>query len=127
MSSNAQYAAIPKVGFAQISVANTARDGTGTMVTVLSAGTGGSRVDDIAVVATGVTTDGMVRLFLNNGSVSILWKEIPVGATVASGTKAAFNYLLFGQALILPTGWSLKASTNNAESFNVIVTRAGDF
>ena len=127
MSSNAQYSAIPKVGVAQISVANTARDGTGTMVTVVSAGTGGSRVDDIQITATGVTTAGMVRLFLNNGTTSYLWKEVGVSAVSASGSQPAFNAQLLNQALILPSGWSLKAATNNAETFNVLVTRAGDF
>jgi hypothetical protein len=38
-----------------------------------------------------------------------------------------FNTALFNQALILPNGYSLRASTNNAETFNVIVSRAGDF
>jgi hypothetical protein len=50
-----------------------------------------------------------------------------VTATTPSTTVQAFNTTLYNQALILPNGWSLRASTNNAEGFNVIVTRAGDF
>ena len=40
---------------------------------------------------------------------------------------AVWSYTLLNQALLLEHGWSLQASTNNAETFNVLVTRAGDF
>lgn len=127
MSINANYAATPRAAVAQISTANTNRDGTGTIVTVLTAGASGSRVDDITVIATGTTTAGMVRLFINDGSNTRLLLEIPVTAAVPSGTVQAFTYTLLNQALLLPNGYSLRAATNNAETFNVHVTRAGDF
>jgi len=116
MSTTANYAATPRAAFGQVSTANTNRDGTGT-----------SRIDDIVVVATGTTTAGMVRLFLHDGTNARLWVELPVSAITPSGTVVAFNASLLNQALILPSGWSLRASTNNAETFNVIVDRAGDF
>lgn len=127
MSTTANYAATPRAAFGQVSVANTNRDGTGTIATIFSAGSSGSRVDDITVTATGTTTAGMVRLFLHNGSSACLWAEISVSAVTPSGTVQAFTASLSNQALILPNGWSLRASTNNAETFNVIVDRAGDF
>lgn len=127
MSTTANYAATPRAAVAQISTANTARDGTGTIATVFGAGTSGSRIDDITVTATGTTTAGMVRLFLHDGTNARLWAEIPVSAVTPSGTVQAFTASLSNQALILPNGWSLRASTNNNETFNVIVDRAGDF
>lgn len=127
MSVSANYAATPRAALAQVSTANTNRDGTGTIATVLTAGASGSRVDDIVVTATGTTTAGMVRLFINDGSNTRLWTEIPVTAVVPSGTVQAFTSSLLNQALLLPSGYSLRASTNNAETFNVSVTRAGDF
>lgn len=127
MSTSANYAATPRAAAAQVSTANTNRDGTGTIVTVLTAGSNGSRVDDITVTATGTTTAGMVRLFVNDGVNTRLWLEIPVSAITPSGTVQAFTATLLNQALLLPNGYSLRASTNNAETFNVIVRRAGDF
>jgi hypothetical protein len=94
---------------------------------VLTAGSQGTRIDDITVIAQGTTTAGMVRLFINDGTNTRLFREIPVSAITASGTVAAFSSALTALALVLPTGYSLQASTHNAESFNVIVTRAGDF
>ena len=127
MSTTANYAATPRAAVGQISTANTNRDGTGTVVTIFTAGSSGSRVDDIVITATVTTTAGMVRLFLNDGTNTRLWQEIPVTAITPSGTVQAFTFTLLNQALILPNGWSLRAATNNAETFNVFVDRAGDF
>ncbi len=127
MSITSNYAATPKTAVAQVSTANTARDGTGTLATVFTAGTSGSRIDDIAIIATGTTTAGMVRLFLHDGTNARLWREVAVSAITPSATVSPFSSLLGNLALVLQTGWSLRASTNNAETFNVLVTRAGDF
>lgn len=127
MASNANYAATPKTAVAQLSAANTNRDGTGTIVTVLTAGTAGSRVDDIVITATGTTTAGMIRLFLHDGTNARLFREVPVTAITPSGTVQAFTASLTNLALVLASGWSLRASTHNAEAFNINVTRAADF
>jgi hypothetical protein len=127
MATQAQYAATPRGAFVQVSTANTARDGTGTIATVFTAGSNASRVDDIWIVGTGTTTAGVVRLFVNDGTNSRLWQEVMVTAITPSVSVQVFNTALFNQALILPNGWSLRASTQIAETFNVIVSRAGDF
>jgi len=127
MATAAQYASTVRTAQAQVSVANTARNGTGTIVTVFTAGASGSRIDDIYITATGTTTAGVVRLFLNDGTNTYLWEEILVTAITPSTTQAVFQATLLNQALVLATGWSLRASTNNAETFNIQVTRAGDF
>lgn len=132
MAIQAQYASVPKVGVGQISTANTARDGTGTIGTVFTAGSNGSRIDMIDVQATATTTAGMVRLFVHNGTNAILLGELPVVAVTPSGTNPAFSAQLNTNTMtqllpiVLPTGWSLRASTNNAEAFNVIAF-GGDF
>ena len=127
MATTAQYASTVQNGQGQISVANTNRNGTGTIVTIFTGATNGSRVDDIYIVATGTTTAGVVRLFISDGSNVRLWQEILVSAITPSTTVAVWSYTLLNQALLLESGWSLQAATNNAETFNVIVTRAGDF
>jgi hypothetical protein len=126
MSTAAQYASTINSAHAQVSVANTARDGSGTLATVISAGATGTRIDDIAIVATGTTTAGVIRLFLHDGTNARLWKEILVAAITPSTTQAVWSQYLYDLGLALKTGWSLRASTNNAETFNVEVTRAGD-
>jgi len=127
MATAAQYASTVQTAQAQISTANTNRNGTGTIGTVITGATNGTRVDDISIIATGTTTAGVVRLFISDGTNVRLWQEILVSAVTPSTTVQVWSYTLLNQALILKSGWSLQASTNNAETFNVIVTRAGDF
>lgn len=132
MATQAQYASTPKVGVGQISTANTNRDGTGTIGTVFTAGTHGSRIDMIDLQATATTTAGMIRLFVHNGTNAFLLGEVPVTAVTPSGTTPAWTAQLNTNTMtqllpiVLPTGWSLRASTNNAEAFNVIAF-GGDF
>lgn len=127
MATTAQYASTVRAAVAQVTTANTNRNGTGTIVTVFTAGSSGSRIDDISIDATGTTTAGVVRLFINDGSTSYLWQEIIVPAITPSTTVPVFSATLLNQSLLIQSGWSLRASTNNSETFNIIVTRAGDF
>ena len=130
MSSTPQYASTPVVGMNVLSVANTARDGSGTVAVILSAGVSGTRIDQIEIQATGTTTAGMVRLFVSDGTNHRLFAEIPVIAVTPSATQPAWSTLVAGnsQGLVnglplpfaIPTGYSLRASTHNAENFNVI-------
>lgn len=132
MSTSAQYASTPKCGVGQVSVANTNRDGTGTIDTIFTAGASGSRIDAINIKATGTTTAGMIRLFIHDGTNARLLTEVPVVALTPSGTlpswEAQLNTNTMTQVLplVLPTGYSLRAATNNAETFNVIAL-GGDF
>lgn len=125
MAIQAQYAATPANAAVTISVANPNRDGTGTIAEVAPAGPNGSRVDDLTITATGTTTAGMIRLFLHDGTTARLWREIPVQAVTPSGTVPAWTAMLTNLELVLQSGWSLRASTQNAESFNVLATRKG--
>jgi hypothetical protein len=127
MATAAQYASTVQNASAQVTTANTNRNGTGTIVSVMTGATNGTRIDDIYIVATGTTTAGVVRLFISDGTNIRLWQEIIVPAVTPSTTVPVFSYTLLNQALILENGWSLQASTNNSETFNIIVTRAGDF
>lgn len=132
MAIQPQYAATPRCSIGQVSVANTARDGTGTITTIFSAGANGSRIDAIDLKATGTTTAGMIRLFIHDGADARLLTEVPVTAITPSGTlpswEAQLNTNTMTQVLplVLPTGYSLRAATNNAETFNVIAL-GGDF
>jgi hypothetical protein len=127
MSATPNFLALPFSAAAAISAANTARDGTGTIVDVTGASpAGGRRVSQIVIQATAATTAGMVRLFLHDGTNFRLWREVPVTAITPSATVAAFRQILdlvaLGEELQLPVNWSLRAATNNAEAFNVIAT-----
>lgn len=127
MATSPNYAATPSMKVGQVATANTNRDGTGTLVTILTAASGGTRIDAIVLEATGTTTAGVVRLFLYDGTNTRLLKELLVSAITPSTSVEVFTttWVPPGQ-LVLPNGWSLKAGTHNAETFNVFAL-AGDF
>jgi hypothetical protein len=127
MSGIPQFAATPITDAIQVSVANANRDGTGTVGTLYTAPTNGARIDEISIKAGVTTTAGMVRLFLHDGTSYFLWKEILVPAITASATVASFETVLTNLGLILANGWSIRASTEQAQLFNIAVTQGGEF
>ena len=127
MAITAQFVATPKVGLATISTANTSLTEPSPGATVFSAGANGSRIERCVVKAAGTTTAGMVRLFIHNGTAATLLTEIPVAPVTPSGTLPAFETtLVFDGGLVIPTGYSLRAATHNAESFQ-LTALGGDF
>ena len=122
----------PIIGMAEISTANTALDGSGTLGTVVTGGTNGTRITRITIQATATTTAGVIRLFIadNAGTPNIrLWREVLVPAITPSTTVLAFisTISLTGEAAVhLPASYTLRASTHNAEAFNIFA-EGGNF
>jgi hypothetical protein len=123
MATSAVFFATPKNASAVLSAANTNRDGTGTLVDVITGGTGGTKIERVIVQATGTTTAGFVRLWLYTGSASRLIREIAVTAITPSSSLAAFRFEVDfsapSQILVVASGWKLQATTHNAEGFHV--------
>lgn len=132
MATTAQFTAQPNLEYSQLTAANTNRDGTGTLVTVASgpsaaAAAGvGERINRVIVQATGTTTAGVIRFYLSldSGTTNRLILEKLVPAITPGTSVAAFRMEVAELVgLVLPGGNTnlLRASTNNAETFNVIV------
>ena len=121
------FASVPATAQVQIATANTARDGTGTIGTLITAPAAGTRVDDIVICAAGTTTAGIVRMFIHDGTDYRLLQEILVTDITPSTTVAVFVAKLTNLGIVLKSGWSLRFSTHNAETFNVVMTRGGDY
>lgn len=81
-------------GFGQLTAANTAYDGTGTTLTLYTAGADGGFLEKIRCKALGTNVATVVRIFLNNGSSSgtatnnSLIAEATLPATTASNVAA---------------------------------------
>lgn len=104
---------------AQLSAANTNRDGSGTLVDLFTAGTFGAILAKVELVATGTTTAGVIRLFLYDGTNNRLYDEVLVSAITPSASVEVWSTTLI-LALTLKPGWKLKGATHNAETFNVV-------
>lgn len=128
MAQNPMFVGTPLSFIATASTANTNRDGTGTIVDITTAApSGGLRLDDMTITARSTTTAGTVHLFIHNGTGWSFWRDIAIPAITVSGTVPPFTQALTNLALVLQSGWKIGFAPNNAEAFNVIVTRAGSF
>jgi len=121
MASAPAFAATPKIGVASVSTANTARDGSGTIATVLTAGASGTKVEEVVVVATSDPADSTVTLFLHDGTNFWYFDEFDIGNPAAGSTTVApyRTYRLYDN-LVLPSGWTLRAAITVALTAGVI-------
>lgn len=120
----------PVIGFASITAANTATDGTGTSNLIFTAGSQGARLDKIRITALGTNTGTKVMVFINNGldqttaTNNALYKEFTVAGTTASNTTALADteYLC---DLSLPAGYRIYTHIATAVATGVKVTAFG--
>lgn len=77
------------VSWGTVTTANTAKDGTGTVVTVFTAGVNGSKIDAIHVRALGTNIATALRFFVNNG----LTNATPANNTLAHEVTATATTL----------------------------------
>ena len=121
MSTTPAFASAPRVGSAQVTVANAGRDGTGTLVDVLVGVAAGTKVTEVVVQAIVTTTAGMVRLYYFDGTNSRLLDEVPITANTVSGSVAAVRVSrTYANLILAGATHKLQASTTNAEAANVI-------
>jgi hypothetical protein len=128
MATTPNFTSTSRLATAAVSTANTNRDGTGTIVSVLTGVAAGTKVFEVDVQMIVTSTAGMVRLFLSSdtGSTWKLFDEVAIAAATVSasvkGTRVATQYT----NLILPSAsWILGASTHNAEA-SVVTALGGD-
>ena len=117
-----------------LKTANTAKDGTGTTLTVFTAdATNGSRVDRISIRAIGTNTASVLRVFVNNGSTSAtvanntLVTEITLPATTLSEVAQLADVTISGTPfpIVLPPGYKLLVAIGTTIAAGVRVTAFG--
>lgn len=125
MAADPSFASTPRLAVGSVSTANTNRDGTGTIVTVLTAGSSGTLITQITVQATSDPADGVLTVFLHDGTTAWLFDEIDYeNPAAASATVSAYRASRTYTNLVIPSGWSVRAATTvalTAGVFNVFV------
>jgi len=133
------FPATQKVSWGTVTTANTAKDGTGTQVTVFTAGTNGSRIDQIKIRPLGTNVATVVRFFINNGSTNAtatnnsLAHETTAPASTLSEVAAQSDIDVLinkGDALVcpipyLPAGYKLNIAIGTTVAAGLQVTCFG--
>ena len=116
------FVATPNVQQSQVTVANTARDGTGTTVTAWTPGANGSILSKVIIEVPSTSLVDVIRLFWFDGTNTFLYDELLVTAITPSTTVAAFRLeYVPSTPEVYPSGWILKASTHIGQATNVRV------
>lgn len=135
MAQNTQpiFTKTPKInwGTTSITTANTAKDGTGTVLTVFTAdATNGSYVSSISFRAAGTNVASVARIFINNGSTNatagnnILYNEVTLTATTLSEVTATSNYVL-PMNIALPAGYKINITLGTTVAAGYYVSVVG--
>lgn len=120
----------PKIAFAKLLTANTAKDGTGTVASVFTSGSNGARVDYLKVRALGTNVATVLRVFVNNGSDptvatnNTLFIEQTIAATTLSETAAQADNIVTLD-LSLPAGYVLNCTIGTTVASGLMVTAVG--
>jgi hypothetical protein len=110
-----------------VTVANTARDGTGTTVTVWTPGANGSILSKIVIEVPSTSLVDVKSLFWFDGTNKRLYDELLVTAITPSTTVSCFRLeYVPSTPEVYPSGWTLLASTHIGQATNVRVL-GGDY
>lgn len=129
-NTNVIFPLTPKAAWATLATANTAKDGTGTVGTVYTAGVNGSRVDYLKARALGTNTATVLRVFVNNGSDNAtagnnsLVLEQTIAATTLSETAALADNLV-SLDMSLPAGYKINVTIGTTVAAGLQVTGFG--
>lgn len=128
------------VSFGTISAGNTAKDGTGTVTTLFTAGPNGSKIDQIKVRSLGTNVATALRLFVNNGQPNSsptnnsLAHEVTVAASTLNETAALADidvtiskntYDTVCPIPYLPAGYKINVTLGTAVAAGLQVTVFG--
>ena len=120
MAADPAFAVTPRIASVNVATANTNRDGTGTVATLMTGASTGTRIAEIVIKARVTTTAGQVRVFLHDGTNFFFFDEIAVAAATPSNSVQSTRVSTTYNNLVLPSAsWSVRVSTHNAESIDV--------
>ena len=127
----------PRAVTATIAAANTARDGSGTLIDVLTGATDGTRIDFITFISAqatvGASAARVARVFLTDtsGSNPRLIQEIVMSAVTSSNTAiGSTSTITFTNGLIIASGQKIQVTQSvygSAADQTHVLARGGDY
>lgn len=130
MASTPQFTGTPKCRVASVSTANTNRDGTGTIVDILTAAGTGTKLNRIVVKATADPADSVVTIFIHDGTAYRIFDEFDLADPAAgSATVATYRGEKSYDDIVLENGQKLAAAITAAPTSGAVLVFAfaGDF
>lgn len=126
MATDPQFAATPRLGHCRPGSAETDLQVPTNASDLLVAGASGSKIEEVLVVASttgglvSAVVNGLIYLFLHDGTTNFLFDEIAVLATTPSNTTAPYRTNRVYINLVLPSGWKIRASQSIAGNASLL-------
>lgn len=123
MAASPQFISTGVIASVNISTANTAVDGTGSITELVAGVAGGRRILEVVAKAAATTTASQVGLFVStdSGTTWVLFDQLNLGAATVSATVASARISRTYTNLVLQgTTHRLGVSTSVAQSTNVV-------
>jgi hypothetical protein len=120
MSSSINFASTPTVGAANLTTGDISKTAPTTVATIFSAAAGG-QIERIVINPLGATTATVIRIFRYDGTTYHLYTEISIPNNASISTSANKTYTLEAVnnpnlfPILIPTGWSLRATVNSTQ------------
>jgi len=137
MATAPQFTSVPNAALSRISAANTARDGSGSLVDSFTAGASGSRIDSIvftsAQASVGASAARVQRVALTDtsGINPRLIAEVAMTAVTSSNTAiGATQTIIFTNGLVIKSGQLIKTWQSiygSAADQTDVLVKGGDF
>lgn len=132
------FESTPVIGVQNLAAANAARDGSGTVATLVTGGTDGTRVDAItftsaqATAAANSAMVGRVFISIDSGSTWNLFDEIAIAAVTASNSAVgARNRISYPNGIILKDATHLIGVTISVyagvQDRHTVIAQGGNF
>lgn len=113
------------MGRSNVTTANPNRDGTGTLATILTAGSSGTyngaSLRTITIKSQVNTNSGMIRFYVDDLSNKYLFMEVPVKTLTKSAIDESYERtIIFPDDFDLQANYRILVSTENSETMSVI-------
>lgn len=124
MAADPVFAVTPRIGHAALATADSSYTAPSNVVTALTAGADGTRVEEIVVKCAATSSAAIVRAFLYDGSTYYLFDEYTIAAATGSATVQQTRVSTTYTNLVLPPDWSLRFTTSVSQAVHVTVLGA---
>lgn len=120
MATAINFASTATVGAELLTTGDTSRTAPTTVGTIFTA-TNGGQVERITIIPVATTVASVVRIFRYDGTNYHLYTEVDISAQTLSGTSAVTTITLEAVTtpnlfpILVPTGWSLRATVNDTQ------------
>lgn len=125
MAAAPAYAATPRIMSGLVpATADTSLTAPANVTTLGSAGASGTKIVQVDIEPVGTVVSGVVNVFLHDGTNYRLLESVTITAATVSTTAPPVKTTYTYDNLVLPSGWSLRATVTVSGNVSLVQVTA---